>query len=59
MKDGLGTGTLAEPRGSAGSQARGRVGGWAAGGTDTDRDPGSDWWVIKRVGALHHSTALG
>lgn len=44
--------------------ARGRggaVGGslsWAAGGSNTDRDPGSDRRMVQRVGALNHSAIL-
>ena len=45
--------------GSVGAGAIGGVVGWAARGTYTDRDPGSDWRVVQRVRALHHSTALG
>lgn len=46
----FGAGTLAELSGFAGTRAKGRVFlGWAAGDTDTDRDPGSDQRVIERV----------
>lgn len=68
MKDGLafsvaraivGAEPLAELRGSVGAGAMGRVLGWAAGCTHTDREPGSDRRMVQRVRALHHGTALG
>lgn len=55
----VGAQSLAELRSGAGTRAIGKVLAWAAGGTDTDRDPGSDRRVVKRVRALHHSIALG
>lgn len=48
-------GTLAAIRGSNTDGAM----CWAAGGTDTDGDPGSDERVVQGVRALHHCTALG
>lgn len=63
MKNGLG---FLGARAIAGAEAlaelrardMGRVLGWAAGGTYTDRNPGPDRRMVQRVRALHHSTAL-
>lgn len=64
MKDGLallatwaivGAEVLANLRGSI----RAGGGGWAAEGSQTDRDPGSDRRMVQGVRALHHCTALG
>lgn len=55
----VGAEALAELRGCVGAGAMGRVWGWAAGGTHTDRDPGSDRRMVQRVRALHHGAALG
>lgn len=66
MKEGLAfSGAIVWAEASAGLGGRfgawaiGRVWGGAAGGTHTDRDPGSDRRMIQRVRALHHGTALG
>lgn len=55
----VGAEALAKLRGSVRTRAMGRVLGWAAGGTQTDRDSGSERRMVQRVRALHHSTALG
>ena len=55
----VGAGTLAELRGGACTRTMSRVLAWAAGGTNIDRDSGSDRRLVKRVRTLHHSTALG
>lgn len=54
----VGAKSLAGFRDSTGTRATDRLLGWAARGTHTDRDSGSDRRVVQRVRALHHGTAL-